>query len=382
MSRINSAQQPLFAIAAPIWHGLRESIGRYLPKTELLRRTVPVLIAIFASLAAIGLVTQTLQSRQSAFSLAEERLALMADLTAVRLKDEALKPDGNWQAALAASLPKGATQDERTALLADADGDIKARAPMMTSENASLLAVLGPQQPLTTFGASAGVLRITLTDGTDAFVTVRDLPEKNAQVAFLQPVHAALSSWRRDASLEITLLDLHRARARAPRRRRLVPRPGGGSTQRRRRRPVTSPRLCPLAPSGAGISRADTCIGPARCIASSAGCRSTRPWPTAPSPNRCIPMTISAPPSIATCATADANSIRASACAMPTDIGSACGCAVTSRATRRRQSLCSRQSPPSSSRRSPPPSTPMRGSATPWRPSRKPSCCGTTRTAW
>ena len=159
MSRINSAQQPLFAIAAPIWQGLRESIGRYLPKTELLRRTVPVLIAIFASLAAIGLVTQTLQSRQSAFSLAEERLALMADLTAVRLKDEALKPDGNWQAALAASLPKGATQDERTALLADADGNIKARAPMMTSENASLLAVLGPQQPLTTFGASAGVLR-------------------------------------------------------------------------------------------------------------------------------------------------------------------------------------------------------------------------------
>ena len=161
-----------------------------------------------------------------------------------------------------------------------------------------------------------------------------------------------------------------------------------GTSPRRRRRgkrttwPVTSPRPCPLAPSGAGTSRAGTCIGRARCIASSAGCRSTRPWPTAPSPNRCIPMTISAPPSIAICATADANSIRASACAMPTDIGSACGYAVTSRATRRRRSLCSRQSPPSSSRRLPPPSTPMRGSATPWRPSRKPSCCGTTRTAW
>jgi two-component system cell cycle sensor histidine kinase PleC len=206
MSRIHSAQQPLFAIAAPIFQGLRESVGRYLPKTELLRRTVPVLIAIFASLAAIGLVTQTLQSRQSAFSLAEERLALMADLTAVRLKDEALKPDSNWQGSLSASLPKGATQDERTALLADADGNIKARAPLVTSENTSLLAILGPQQPLTTFGASAGVLRMTLTDGTDAFVTVRDLPEKNAQIAFFQPVHAALSSWRRDASLEITLL--------------------------------------------------------------------------------------------------------------------------------------------------------------------------------
>ena len=88
MSRINSAQQPLFAIAAPIWQGLRGSVGGHLPKTELLRRAVPVFVAVFASLAAIGLVTQTLQSRQSAFDLAEERLALMADLTASRLKDE------------------------------------------------------------------------------------------------------------------------------------------------------------------------------------------------------------------------------------------------------------------------------------------------------
>jgi two-component system cell cycle sensor histidine kinase PleC len=206
MSRIDSAQQPLFAIAAPIFQGIRESVGSHLPRAELLRRTVPVLIAVFASLAAIGLVSQTLQSRQSAFALAEERLALMADLTAVRLKDEQLKPDSNWQGALAASLPKGATQDERTALLANDDGDIQARAPLMTTETASLLAILGPQQPLTTFGADAGVLRMVLTDGTDAFVTVRDLPEKNAQIAFIQPVHAALASWRRDASLEITLL--------------------------------------------------------------------------------------------------------------------------------------------------------------------------------
>src|SRR5215813_8917452 len=206
MSRISSAQQPLFAIAAPIWQVLRGSVSGHLPKTELLRRAVPVLVALFASLAAIGLVTQTLQSRQSAFDLAEERLALMADLTASRLKDEPLKPDSSWQAALAASLPKGAALDERTALLADGDGTIQARAPLMTSETASLLAILGPQQPLTTFGADAGVLRMTLVDGSDAFVTVRDLPEKNAQIAFIQPVHAALSGWRWDASLEITLL--------------------------------------------------------------------------------------------------------------------------------------------------------------------------------
>src|SRR5262249_12239975 len=164
------------------------------------------LVAVVGWVGARGRVSQTLQSRQSAFDLGEERPALMADLTASRLKDEPLKPDSSWQAALAASLPKGAALDERTALLADGDGTIQARAPLMTSETASLLAILGPQQPLTTFGADAGVLRMTLVDGSDAFVTVRHLPEKNAQIAFIQPVHAALSGWRWDASLEITLL--------------------------------------------------------------------------------------------------------------------------------------------------------------------------------
>ena len=97
MSRINSAQQPLFAIAVPIWQGIRESLGSHLPRAELLRRTVPVLIAIFASLAAIGLVSQTLQSRQSAFALAEERLALMADLTAVRPKSVGPRSHVLWR---------------------------------------------------------------------------------------------------------------------------------------------------------------------------------------------------------------------------------------------------------------------------------------------
>src|SRR5262249_59873916 len=95
---------------------------------------------------------------------------------AAGLREEPLKPDSSWQAALAASLPKGAALDERTALLADGDGTIQARAPLMTSETASLLAILGPQQPLTTFGADAGVLRMTLVDGSAAFATVRDLP--------------------------------------------------------------------------------------------------------------------------------------------------------------------------------------------------------------
>ncbi|MGV1015510.1 MAG: histidine kinase dimerization/phospho-acceptor domain-containing protein, partial [Methyloceanibacter sp.] len=47
---------------------------------------------------------------------------------------------------------------------------------------------------------------MTLPDGTDAIVTVRDVPDTDAQLAFIQPVEATLTKWREDMVLEITLL--------------------------------------------------------------------------------------------------------------------------------------------------------------------------------
>ena len=98
--------------------------------------------------------------------------------------------------------------DGRSALLADAEGTIQARAPLGGSRMGNLLTILGPQQPLTTFGAEAGVLRLSLLDGTDAIVTVRNVPQTDAQLALIQPVDAALADWSGAARLEITLLAL------------------------------------------------------------------------------------------------------------------------------------------------------------------------------
>ena len=206
MPRSNSALARSFVIAGPRFEGLRKALGPLLAKPDLLRRAVPVLIAAFAALAAIGLVAQTIQARQVALAAAEERLSLMADLAALRLTNQSLTDGIDWQGALAQSLPKVATLDDRAALLADADGRIRARAPIVASSQTNLLDIIGPEQPLTTFGAEAGVLRLNLTDGTDALVTVRNVPETGGQLAFIQPIGAALSGWRRDASLEISLL--------------------------------------------------------------------------------------------------------------------------------------------------------------------------------
>jgi two-component system cell cycle sensor histidine kinase PleC len=207
MARARSARDG-FAYAGPDWQDFRTLVGRHLPNAEILRRLVPILLVGFVAIALAGFVFQLTHDKRAAFDAASDRLALLADNTALSLKDETLSSSTDWQSALAASLPRGATGDGRTALLADAEGQIQGRAPLDGSGSGNLLTVLGPQQPLTVFGADAGVLRLTLVDGTDAIVTVRNVPQTDAQLAFIQPVRLALADWHSAARLEITLLIL------------------------------------------------------------------------------------------------------------------------------------------------------------------------------
>jgi two-component system cell cycle sensor histidine kinase PleC len=208
MSRARSARAGVFAIAGPQWDDLRAAIGRHLPKAEVMRRAVPILLLGFIAVAFTGFGFQVANGKKTAFEAARQQLALAADVAALNLKDKALNSNVGWQGALAASLPKGATRNDRAVLLADAEGNVQARVPLAGTSSGNLLTILGPQQPLTILGADAGVLRMTLFDGTDALVTVRDVPNTDAQLAFFQPVSSALSEWWGDATLEITLLGL------------------------------------------------------------------------------------------------------------------------------------------------------------------------------
>ena len=65
----------------------------------------------------------------------------------------------------------------RHELIANGDGTISTIVPIeLGILGRRLIDVLGPTQPLTTFGAAAGVLEIPLADGSLAFATVRSLP--------------------------------------------------------------------------------------------------------------------------------------------------------------------------------------------------------------
>jgi two-component system cell cycle sensor histidine kinase PleC len=205
MARARSAREG-FGFAGPQWPDLRVLAAHYFPDAERIRRLLPLLLAGFAAIAVLGFAVQLIGGKRAAFATAEHRLELIADGTAANLKTKALKPDSDWQKALADSLPKGALGMNRAILLADAEGNIQAHAPLDGAPSGDLLTILGPEQPLTTFGAEAGILRLTLLDGIDAIVTVRNVGD--AQLAFIQPVDAALADWRQGARLEITLLVL------------------------------------------------------------------------------------------------------------------------------------------------------------------------------
>src|SRR5262249_56481796 len=66
-----------------------------------------------------------------------------------------------------------------------------------------LLDVLGPSQPVTTFGALAGSMEVQLSDGTAAFATVRHLHA--GQLAIIHLRADALAVWHSDTTLTVTL---------------------------------------------------------------------------------------------------------------------------------------------------------------------------------
>src|SRR5438105_1646850 len=65
--------------------------------------------------------------------------------------------------------------------------------------------VLGPLQPLTTFGAEAGTREIVLGNGEPAFAAVRALRNPTGLLTVIQARDDALANWRSITALTITL---------------------------------------------------------------------------------------------------------------------------------------------------------------------------------
>jgi two-component system, cell cycle sensor histidine kinase PleC len=213
--------------------GLAQSIAkpaylRLLTAEPALRRAVPALIIAFLLTICVGAVVQVLDHRRQAVSETTNQIEATADYLSDRLarmdrsKLEKAGLDRRLQSGLERIIPSWARVSGRRILVTNGDGIIVAavrHAPINGGDGSvasplpleagyigrSLIDVLGPSQPLTTFGAAAGVLEIPLADGSPAFATVRDLPGNSGELAILQGRTEALTGWVSDTALTVTL---------------------------------------------------------------------------------------------------------------------------------------------------------------------------------
>ena len=210
--------------------GLAQSIAkpayrRLLTAEPALRRAVPALIIAFLLTICVGAIVQVLDHRRQAISDSVKQIEGSADFLVERLqrleRPKGDKPDRRLQNELERTMPSWGRAPGRQVLVANSEGVIVAgirhelvsNADGTTSASAPLEAgmvgrrlidVLGPTQPLTTFGAAAGVLEIPLADGSLAYGTVRSL-WSGGELAIVHGRADALAPWASDTALTVTL---------------------------------------------------------------------------------------------------------------------------------------------------------------------------------
>src|SRR4249920_535406 len=194
--------------------GLAESIAnpayrRLLSAEPLLRRAVPVLIIAFMVTVCVGAAVEVLEHRRQAVFEATQRVAAVAAHFATLFERRSRDGRSHWPRtsdALAEALPDWAAGAKQRVLVSDADGNIVAALPNAPpTVGRSLLEVLGPLQPLTTFGAEAGTREIVLGNGEPAFAAVRALRNPTGLLTVIQARDDALTSWHSITALTVTL---------------------------------------------------------------------------------------------------------------------------------------------------------------------------------
>jgi two-component system cell cycle sensor histidine kinase PleC len=193
--------------------GLAQSIAkptyrRLLTAEPVLRRAVPVLIIAFLVTICVGAATQVLDQRRQTLSNAVSTLEAAASIATEQLVRPADPRHATPSAhdLLAGALPSWATGSGRQFFLTNSAGVVVAAVPQIGGVIGSrLIDLLGATQPLTTFGASAGVLEIDVPAGARSIATVHMLKGPLGQVAAVQSLDDATAPSRSVTMLTITL---------------------------------------------------------------------------------------------------------------------------------------------------------------------------------
>ncbi|PVB60783.1 PAS domain-containing sensor histidine kinase [Labrenzia sp. 011] len=200
---------PLQSLFASLLDGLSRTDG-------VMRRAIPGLAIIFIIILAMFRAGELVNSYSETRQSAQSTLSLMATVVANTLGDsEIALPDAGYRTTLkrllADSLPAGATSKGRIFLVTDEAGTVIASAPPQPElESRPVTDILSPSQPLTVFGARAGVLSVPAdiggSDGDEqVLATVHHLDGRLGMIAVLQPENDIYTRWRDELSTNVTL---------------------------------------------------------------------------------------------------------------------------------------------------------------------------------
>ena len=175
---------------------------RALPSLQRLRREhlirwgVPAAMAVFITLLASVSYSFIADEQERIIATATTDVELIASVIVDDL-DVRMQAghDGTPTEALAHAIPLRALTHGQRVVLTDASGKIIAAYPD-PHVSGSMADQLGAGQPLTVFAEKAGVMRLTLPNGTDALATVRSLREPLGQIAIIHPMVDVLSDWQ------------------------------------------------------------------------------------------------------------------------------------------------------------------------------------------
>jgi two-component system cell cycle sensor histidine kinase PleC len=184
---------------------------RLLRAEPVFRRSIPVLIAIFLIVVGFARTANLFERREDTEATAVAMIGLIAETLDATLSDTApgaTSPDyaGAMRNAMRDALPPSATSDGRIIAFADPAGVVRATAPDgVLPTGASLSDLFGAGRPLVVFGERAGVMPVTLSDGTDVIAAVHHLEADRGSVAVWQSTDQIYTEWRRDVSTNVTL---------------------------------------------------------------------------------------------------------------------------------------------------------------------------------
>jgi len=183
---------------------------RLLGAEPALRRAVPLLIITFLVTIAIGTGVQVFAHRRQALAAVTAEIEILADILAARIDGATVSAPERLKDATRLAQDAITAVAERygtrwTVLVSDAEGIVVVAEPALHAIGRPLIDVLGPDQPLTIFGAAAGTLETQLPEGTAAIMTVRNLKSPLGQLAVVQPKAQALLAWDSDTAITVTL---------------------------------------------------------------------------------------------------------------------------------------------------------------------------------